>query len=71
MENTHILLFIGSNRSDISSKPTVAASIDLLVVKSSGIKTNSLLSFLQQSSLHPLDLEDLRLDIYEEIDKQE
>lgn len=70
MEKTYILLFIGSNGSDISSKATVAASIDLLVIKASGIKAHSLLSFLQQGSLHPLYLQDLGLDIYREINNK-
>lgn len=69
-KKTYILLFIGSNGSDISSKATVAASIDLLVIKASGIKAHSLLSFLQQGSLHPLYLQDLGLDIYREINNK-
>lgn len=68
--NTYILLLIGSNGSDISSKATVAASIDLLVIKASGVKAHSLLSFLQQGCLHPLDLQDLGLDIYREFNKR-
>lgn len=68
--NTYILLLIGSNGSDISSKATVAASIDLLVIKASGVKAHSLLSFLQQGCLHPLDLQDLGLDIYREFDER-
>lgn len=67
MENTYILLFIGSNGGDISCKATVTSSIDLLVIKASGIKAHSLLSFLQQGSFHPLDLQDLGLNIYREI----
>ncbi len=62
-ENTYFLLFIGSNGSDISSKAAVAASVDLLVIKASGVKAHSLVSFLQQGGLHPLDLQDLGLDV--------
>lgn len=69
-KKTYILLFIGSNGSDISSKATVAASIDLLVIKASGIKAYSLLSFLKQGSLNPLYLQDLGLDIYREINNK-
>lgn len=69
-KNTYFLLFIGSNGSDISSKATVAASVDLLVIKASWIEAHSLVSFLQQGGLHPLDLQDLGLDVCRDTEKQ-
>lgn len=59
----YLLLFIGSDGCHISSKATVAAPVDFLVIKSSGVEANSLISLLQQGGLHPLDLQDLGLDI--------
>lgn len=71
--SAYLLLFIGSNGSDISSKATVAASIDFLVIKAGGVKAHSLVPFLQEGSLHPLDLQDLGLDVckYSEENKRE
>lgn len=63
MKNTYIFLFIGGNGGDIASKATVTTSIDLLIIKASRIEAHSLLSFLQQVSLFPLDLQDLGLNI--------
>lgn len=63
-KNTYLLLFIGSDRSDISSKTAVAASINLLVVKTSGAHAHSLVSILHQGGPHPLDLQDLSLNVY-------
>lgn len=65
-ENTYIFLFIGSDGSDVSIEAAVATSVDLLVKKAGGIEAHSLISFLQQGRLHPLDLQDLGLDIYRE-----
>lgn len=61
--NTCLLLLIGSNGSNVSCKATVAAFIDLWVKNASGDQAHSLLSILQQGGLHPLDLQDLGLDI--------
>lgn len=61
--NTCLLLLIGSNGSNVSCKATVAAFIDLWVKNTSGDQAHSLLSILQQGGLHPLDLQDLGLDI--------
>lgn len=61
--NTYFLLFIGSNRCDISCEAAVATAVDFLVIKASGVKAHSLLSLLYQSGLFTLNLKDLSLDV--------
>lgn len=67
IENTYIFLFVHGNGGNIASKAAVTASVDLLVKEASGVEAHSLISFLHQGSLLPLDLEDLGLDIYKDI----
>lgn len=67
IENTYIFLFIDGNGGNIAGKAAVTASVDLLIKEASGVEAHSLISFLQQGSLLPLDLEDLSLDIYKQI----
>lgn len=62
---TYIFLFINSNGSNIASEAAVTASVDLLVEEAGGVEAHSLVSFLQQGGLLPLDLQDLGLDIYQ------
>lgn len=66
-KHTYIFLFINGNGGNIASKAAVTASIDLLIKEAGGVEAHSLVSFLQQGSLLPLDLEDLGLDIYKDI----
>lgn len=62
---TYILLFIGRDGGDISSEAAVAATVDLLVVVSSGVQSHTLIcSLLHQGSLHALDLQDLGLNVW-------
>lgn len=62
-DNTHFLLFIGRNGCNVSYEATVATTVDFLVIKASGVKAHSLLSFLHQSGFLALNFKDLSLDV--------
>lgn len=64
--NTYIFLLVGSDGCDVSGKATIAASVNLLVEEPSGDEADPLLPLLQQGGLHPLDLQDLGLNICRE-----